>query len=514
MSSTSWSHPHGHRTHFVEEWKQKACGCAQLAATSNILKTFVAMQLTKLGLFLIPLSLYWAHQPVRLLQLALVAAVFEAAAAMVLGGSFGLQPAMVPGVLFITYVFTQYALGMRYPGEGAVLRAALPLLALLAYALLSAWYLPDLFAGHILIWPQRPDPSAPGMIPLEHTSGNVTQSLYLALDVIFTVSVATFLTRAAIPYRSIIAAYMLGGYVVAGLAFWQFASRNTGLPFPDGLLHSNPSWAIVEQTFGSVPRIQGPFTEPSALAGYMAGVAFCALWLSVRGYQMMRPNLLLALALATTLISTSTTGIVTLVVGLPAVLAIASIGGDPRALGRIGRTFGLMLVGAVIALGPVLILKPSLMDSVATVVEATMGKGDSESFTERSAADAAAMDTVGQTYGLGVGWGSYRSSSLIPGLLANAGVFGVAMVLWLISRLVRLGSSGRAASPGHPGQILVDGFSASLCATFGTALISAPMISSLAFFLQLGCVIGVLARMSVEPRLRAAGWDLVISAHS
>src|ERR1700712_3423303 len=121
------------------------------------------MQITLLGLFLVPLSLYWAYQPVRLLQLALVAAVFEAASALILGGSFGLQPAMVPGVLFITYVVTQYALGMRYPGEGAVLRAALPLLALLAYALLSAWYLPDVFAGRILVWPQRPDPFAYGM---------------------------------------------------------------------------------------------------------------------------------------------------------------------------------------------------------------------------------------------------------------------------------------------------------------------------------------------------------------
>lgn len=464
------------------------------------------MQVTLLGLVLVPLSLYWAFQPVRLLQLALVAAVFEAAAALVFGGSFGLQPAMVPGVLFIAYVFAQYALGMRYPGEGTVLRAALPLLALLGYALLSAWYLPDAFAGQILVWPQRPDPLAWGMIPLEHTSGNITQPLYLTLDVIFTLSVALFLTRAAIPYQSIIAAYMLGGYIVAGLSFWQFASRSTGMPFPDDLLHSNPGWAIVEQAFGSVPRIQGPFSEPASLAGYMAGVAFCALWLSVRGYQVMRPNLLLALALATTLISTSTTGIVTLAVGLPVVVAVASIGGDPRALGRIGRTFGLMLVGAVMILGPLLVLKPSLMDAVSTVVEATLTKGDSESFSQRSAADADAVATVGQTYGLGVGWGSYRSSSLVPGLLANAGLFGLAMVLWLISRVVRLGHSGRAASPGHPGQILVDGFSASLCASFGTALISAPMISSLAFFLQLGCVIGVLARMSVEPRLRTQRW--------
>jgi hypothetical protein len=460
------------------------------------------MQITVLGLVLVPLSLFWAYQPVRLLQLALVASVFEAAAALVLGGTFGLQPAMVPGVLFIAYVIGQYALGMRYPGEGEALRAAIPLLALLAYALLSAWLLPDMFAGRIMVWPQKPDALASGMVPLQYTSGNITQPLYLTLNVVFTLAVAMFLTRAAIAYRSIIAAYMLGGYIVVGLAFWQFASRTAGVPFPDDLLQSNPGWAIVEQAVGTVPRIQGPFSEPAALATYMSGVAVCSLWLSVRGYQIMRPNLLLALAILTTLLSTSTTGIIALVIGLPLVLGIASIGGDPTALGRIGKTSGLLLLGGIITIGPIFILKPSLLDAVNTVVEGTLTKGQSDSYNDRTAADLGALDTVGQTYGLGVGFGSYRSSSLIPGLLANSGVFGVAMVLWLFLRVVNLRSRGRKGAPCHRGQVLVDGFSASLCSSFCVSTISAPTINSLAFFLQLGCVIGVLARMSIEPRLR------------
>ena len=460
------------------------------------------MQITLLGLVLVPLSLFWAYRPVRLLQLALVASVFEAAAALILGGTFGLQPAMVPGVLFIAYVIGQYALGMRYPGEGRALRAALPMLVLLAYALLSAWLLPDIFAGRIMVWPQKPDVLAPGMVPLQHTSGNITQPLYLTINVVFTLAVAMFLTRAAIPYRSIIAAYMLGGYIVVGLAFWQFASRTAGVPFPDDLLQSNPGWAIVEQGIGTVPRIQGPFSEPAALAAYMSGVVVCSLWLSVRGYRIMRPNLLLALGISTTLLSTSTTGILSLVIGLPIVLGIASIGGDPAAIGRIGKTSGLLLLGGIIIVGPIFILKPTLLEAVSTVVEATLSKGQSDSYNDRTAADLGALDTVGQTYGLGVGFGSYRSSSLIPGLLANTGIFGVAIVLWLFFRVVGLGLRGRKAAPGHPGQVLVDGFSASLCSSFGVAMISAPMINSLAFFLQLGCVIGVLARMSIEPRLR------------
>jgi hypothetical protein len=342
------------------------------------------------------------------------------------------------------------------------------------------------------------------MAPLQFTSGNITQPLYLTLNIVFTVAVAIFLTRTAISYKSIIAAYLLGGYVVVGLAFWQFASRIVGIPFPDEWLQSNPSWVIVKQSVGSVPRVQGPFTEPAGLAVYMSGVALCCLWLSVRGYRTMRPNLLFALALATTLLSTSTTGILTIIVGVPITLAVGSIGGGFGALGRIGRILGLLLLSSLIVIGPALVLKPSLLNSANAVIEATLNKGESESYNERSAMDATALTTVSQTYGLGVGWGSYRSSSLLPGLLANGGVLGVVMVLWLAVRVVRLGSRGRHASPRHSGQILVDGFSASLCGQLFAALLSAPMITSLAFFLQLGCVIGVLARMSIEPQLRGS----------
>jgi hypothetical protein len=412
---------------------------------------------------------------------------------------------MVPALLFIIYILSQYALGMRYPGERAVLRAAFPLLALLFYALMSAWLLPDVFAGRILVDPQKQNPLAPGIpVPLQFSSGNVTQSLYLTINVIFAVAVAIFMTRRAISYKNIISAYLLGGYVVVGLTFWQFGSRVAGIPFPDDLLQSNPGWAIVEQAIGSVPRVQGPFSEPSALAGYMSGVALCCLWLSIRGYRIMQPNLLLALAIATTLLSTSTTGIITLIVGLPVTLAIASVGGVPGATGRIGKIVSLLLLAGLLMVGPIFLLKPGLVDSVGTVVEATVTKGQSDSYTARSASDAGAMATLDLTYGLGVGWGSYRSSSLIPGILANGGVFGMAMILWLVARVVHLKLHGRAAAPSHSGQVLVDGFSASLCCQLAAALVSAPMINSLLFFLQLGCIIGSLVRMTIEQRLPSA----------
>lgn len=463
------------------------------------------MGITLLGLGLIPLSLIWALNPLRLLQLALVASVFEAAAALVIGGSFGLQPGMVPGLLFIAYILLQYALGMRYPGERVAFWVMAPLLAFLAYALLSITMLPDLFAGKIFVWPQKVDPLSPGAVPLQFTFGNVTQSLYLAIDMMFATCVAVFLTRHRIEYPRIIAAYLTGGYVVVGLVFWQFANRLAGVPFPDDLLYSNPGWAIVTQAIGTVPRLQGPFSEPAGLAFYLSGLAFCCLWLSIRGYQMMRPNLLLAFSITCTLLSTSTTGIVVLCVGLPLVLAAALAGGAPGALGRIGKTMGRLLLGGTIVLAPVFILKPQLIEPIQLVVEGTLSKGDSDSYAERSAADADAFKAMFESYGLGVGWGSLRSSSLIPGLAGNSGVFGLAMIVWFAARIYRFGKRFGARSKNHQGKMVVDGFSAALCGQLAGAIVSAPNIVNLAFFLQLGCIAGVLSRMAVEQEAQASG---------
>ena len=462
------------------------------------------MSITVLGLILLPLALFWAGNPIRLLQLAIIAAIFEAGAALVLGGSFGLQPAMVPGLLFVTYVVAQYAAGMRYPGEGRVFWTLTPLYALLGYAILSIFVLPQAFQGRIMVWPQRPDLINPGYVPLTFTSGNVTQSLYLALNVVIATCAALLVTRVAIPYRSLLKAYLFGGYLAVGLAFWQFAYRVAGVWFPTAVIQSNPSWAIVKQAIGPVPRIQGTFSEPAALAFYLSGLFFCCLWLNAQGHRIMRVKLLLGLAMLAMLCSTSTTGLATLAAGVPLVTIFAALRGDTAAVGRLMKTMAAILVIGVVVIGPLFVLKPSLQNSVHQVVVATMSKGDSQSYEERSGLDAAAVATIGQTGGLGVGWGSFRASSLIPGLLANAGIFGVAMVLWLVWRITALVNRAGRGVRGHPGRIVVDGFIAALCGQLAAACLSAPTIGSLAFFLQLGCVTGVAARMAGEVRLAAA----------
>lgn len=462
------------------------------------------MGITILGILVLPLSLIWLTNPVRLIQLSLVSSVFEAGAALIIGGSFGLPVGMVPGLLFVAYVCLQYALGMRYTGETLVFWAMAPLFALLGYAVLSIMILPQLFAGTIMVWPQRPDPLFISAVPLAFSSGNVTQPLYLAINIGIATAAALLATRARLPYEKILRAYLLGGYVVIALSFWDFLSRDAGLWFPSDILYSNPSWSIVNEMFGGVPRIQGPFPEPSALAFYLSGLSFSSLWLTLHGQRYMRVQLLFGLSLLTVCLSTSTTGIATVLVGVPLILVIAAARADRDSMSRLGKTAATLALGALIVIGPILVLKPELTSSIAGVVEATLSKGETSSYDDRTGMDAEALATAGQTYGLGVGWGSFRPSSLVPGIVANGGIFGLAMVLWVVLRVVRLVSRARVSAHDHPGKIVVSGFSAALCGQLAAALIADPMIVTVAFFLQLGCVIGISARLINGPYPRNA----------
>jgi hypothetical protein len=457
------------------------------------------MGITTLGLVLAPLGLLWCTNPIRLLQLAFVAAIFEAGAAF-LFGTFGLQPALVPGLIFVAYVVAQYALGMRYQGEAQVLRTMTPLIALVAYAVLSIFLLPDAFRGQIMVWPQRPDLINPGYVPLAFTSGNVTQTLYLTLYSIVAICAGLLVTRHGFRFETLLRAYLLGGYLVVILTFWDFAYRIAGVYFPKEIVYSNPNWAIVNQVIGPVPRIQATFSEPAALAFYCSGLFFCCLWLNAKGRRIMRVDVLLGLAILAMLCSTSTTGILTLVAGFPVMIGYAFLTRQPAAAAQLAKKGGALLLVGGLLLGPVFIMVPALQSSVSEVMDATLSKGDSQSYQERSGLDDAALATLGQTDGLGVGWGSFRTSSLVPGLAANGGVFGLAMVALLALQVTLLMRRAGRRNPHHAGGVVLEGFGAALAGQLAAALLSAPTISSIVFYLQLGCVTGTAARMLSESR--------------
>lgn len=463
------------------------------------------MHLTLMGAILLPLCVLWFPRPERLLALVFFCGIFHAATPVVIG-SLGLPPAVPPASMFVLYVAVQIALGAPFEGARSVLRTLEPQIAAVGYGLISAVTMPRLFSRALQVWPQKEGIIA-GTVALMPGPGNMTQGLYLLITGVMLAAAALFLARREADLRRLLDAYLWSGVAAIAFAFWQMASKLGGVWFPTDFLYTNPGFALLHaQQISFVPRISGSFAEPADLAYYLSGLIFASGWMVLCGTPARLPRVTLIGGVLAMLISTSTTGLVVLAAGAGACVPIALL----RAGSVVGRRIvriGLPLVLALVLAGGVAVtLKPSIGRSLALVYSSTLDKQQSTSFEDRTTKDLDALATAGPTWGMGVGWGSSRSSSLLPGLVANLGIWGTALLVWFGARLLLLVRRARHTPALEGGgdvgdRWAIEGCFAACLGTLVAALISSPAVINLDFYLLLAILVAASVRVSVLDRL-------------
>jgi hypothetical protein len=458
------------------------------------------MGITQLSFVLLPLSLLWAMRPVRLLQLMVVATVFDASAVLTIG-SLGVTPGLAPGGIFLGFVALQILLGVRYPGGRQVWPMIFPFALVTVWAVLSSIIMPRVFEGQIYVWPQKMEP--PFVITaLAPTAGNLNQDIYLVIDCSLLVLTSMFLTKPSVQLKSLINVYLFSAYLAAAIALWQLGNKLAGIPYPNDLFYSNPGWAILtQQQVGVVPRINGSFSEPSSLAGYMAGIVCSCGWALLQGHRHTGLRLILIVGLVTMALSTSTTGFGVLAIvscGIP-IYAVAR--GDARLTGSVLNIgLPLVLVGGMIVFAAS-VIQPTIISNLQEVVDATLSKQESTSYQERTSADADSMTAFEDSFGLGTGWGSNRSSSLIPGLLATVGLPGVGGLIWFFVVLTKHVRRARRSMPSQDHLFVIDASCGALVGYVLPAILAGPTIGSVTFFFLLGLLVACVARVEMD-RLR------------
>ena len=467
------------------------------------------MPLTAMGLIFWPLSFifFFRKDPQRLLELTLIGGIFQAAAVLVMGG-LGLQPTMAPGMLFIAFMGLQFMLGVKFPAVGPTLKFCVPLFISFFWALLGSILLPRLFEGVVLVWPQKMDDVA-ARVPLAPTRGNMTQDCYLVLDLVMFVMTVFFLTRREADPRRLYNAYLLGAALACGIGFWEMAHRLVGsIPFPKELFYSNPGWAVLDgQMSGPVPRINATFTEPSSCATFLTGTLYSTVWSTLRGYGNWATRLMIFMSTLCLLMTTSTTGYVAMVAGLVLLIVYAVLSRERRLF----RRLMMFIAGGIVCMGVTTLaltaFAPDVVKAASVVMLETQDKKQSASYEERTQKDADSYQLAFDTYGLGTGWGSDRSSSLLPGFLATIGVVGVLiLVIWNGSLFLKIYRTIKAAA----GERSLDAwmieatFTALLGRTVAT-LISGPVLGTMDFYVMLAMLVSSLIRLQTKAgkRVRA-----------
>ncbi|MBV1837837.1 O-antigen ligase family protein [Acetobacter estunensis] len=456
------------------------------------------MGITLFFLALAPLCLIWMNRPERLMQLMVITGIFEASAAITIGG-FGIAPNTLPALTMVSYIGGQFLLGARYPGRARVWPLAIPLIAVAGWAILTSWLSPRLFEGRAYVWPQKSTP--PFVITLlSPSSANLNQNLYLILNITIFVMVALYTTRQGSPGRPfrpiiILRTYLASVLLAFGFGIWQLANHLAHVPFPSDLLYSNPGWSILtEQTIGSLPRINATFSEPSAFGGYMAAGAFCSGWLILNDFPGIFAKITLGTAIMGVFLSTSATGVVSLGIGALIVVLMGLTIHAKRFLPIIKRRALQFLIVSIILSVLVIVMVPDILNSLGTIIDSVTNKQDSDSYNARSSTDLDSLQAALDTFGFGVGWGNNRSSSLIPGLLAAIGVPGMLGLVWfgwrIMSHVRPLRRMGRKLEDIQ----VIKGSSAAIMGYLTTACLSAPTITTATFFIFLALIISGIAR--------------------
>jgi len=372
---------------------------------------------------------------VALLAFVLLTTLLGGSAAIILGMGSSIPPAIIA----VMMLAARCMLPSARPTGG--LRASLgdnALLVLFAlYGAVGAYILPLIFARRIDVTPLRPVPTNDPFVtyPLMFSPQNITVSLYLIATMLGSICAYVAVQRLNAE-RVVVRAAATVAIVHAMLGFVSVAVAGTGFAAVLSFFRNNTQKQL-DQAIDGFARMNGIFAEPSAYAvhGFIFLVFMTELWL--RGVEIRWTRPATILILAAMLASTSSTAyigtaIYVVILCLRAVIFAGTVS-VPKMLGI--AAFGLLALIAILA---ILVARPELFEMITTIVaKMTVDKGDTRSAMVRLMWAQQGIWAFWISGGLGIGAGSFRSSSIATAILGSVGIIGTVAFVGHLTRVLQ-----------------------------------------------------------------------------
>jgi hypothetical protein len=243
------------------------------------------------------------------------------------------------------------------------------------------------------------------------------------------------LAQPAFLWASMLAVLFLVRTGTARTALWTAAWTGVGGSLVRGLLKAvgadvtGPVLDTLDIDYSAPgdPRLRGVFAEPSELATFSLGVAVLAVVTvaTTTGRRRAWAAVLAVLAVAALLASASGTAVAASGIVLAGLLAVVLL----RWVASQGRGTPWIVLSVIVVAIAALAAGERLLGPVLGIVDDKIG---SQSYDSRTAADALGIRVLWDTWGLGAGLGSNRSSSFAVTLLSTVGIPGVLLFVCAI----------------------------------------------------------------------------------
>lgn len=373
----------------------------------------------------------------------------------------------------------------RTTGEARfVSRGTFWLAATAVWGTLLAVFVPRALRGTIEVMALAHDDS--GLVPLAPVTGNVTQCVYAVGNVIAFAS-ARVLLKSPERVRTFVDAALTLAFLNCAAGILSGIELMTNMPSVLDFVRT--AYIAHHQRIGALPRLHGTFPETSAFSSFSLGLFAFSFQLWLGGVVPRRSGSAAALLLLCLMFSTSGTAYGGLAgYGLALTGSLLARAASGRIVPRLAWVFALLLMAWATA-GLLVVFDAGVVSSISHFFEdAVFNKMDSASGIERGSWNTQGLQNFVDTWGLGVGLGTVRTSSFAVTLLSNLGVIGTltyGAFLWSVLKIKRSAWDGEESVVTRAGRHAV------------LALLAAACLSGTVF--HLGTVVYVFAALASLP---------------
>lgn len=304
------------------------------------------------------------------------------------------------------------------------------------YGAITAFILPRMFAGEMYVTPMRflSLRHLFDVSPLKFSNQNITAAVYL-IGTLLGAVLASAIARKPGSGAPILRSFIVLSWLNVGLAVLALILAAAKLQFIIDIFR-NGSYAQLDTQYNGMIRITGLFPEASVYAAFSFVLVILMMEAWLRDLMPRRTGPA-ALALAITLVfSTSSTAYLSLAAYTAILMLRWMIFPHTLTASKAVKLWAFIFLGVFIVL-LLAVASPKVMAQFTEMLQhMTVEKASSASGRQRRFWAEQGLQAFRTSFGLGIGAGSFRSSSLATSIAGSVGVLGiVAFVAYVLNVL-------------------------------------------------------------------------------